>query len=341
LATRVGINGFGRIGRNVFRAARANDSFEIVAANDVGSPEMLAHLLRHDSILGRYPSPVSATERVILVDDKELQIFSAAAPGDIDWAAIGVEIVIEASGLFNNTAQARLHIDKGGAKKVIITAPSKGEDITICMGVNDAAYEPQLHHVISNASCTTNCLAPVAKVLHDSFGIESGLMTTVHAYTGDQRLLDAPHRDLRRARAAAMSMIPTSSGAAQAVAMVLPALAGRFQGLALRVPVPDVSIVDFTVITERPTTVEAVNSALRTAADTDLKGILRVEDEPLVSIDFRGDPYSSIVDAQMTVMAGSRHVKVLAWYDNEWGYSCRVADLTQFVASTLLQAVTS
>ena len=341
MATRVGINGFGRIGRNVFRAARANDSFEIVAANDVGSPKMLAHLLHHDSILGRYPSPVSATERVILVDDKELQIFSAAAPGDIDWAAIGVEIVIEASGLFNNAAQARLHIDKGGAKKVIITAPSKGEDITICMGVNDAAYEPQLHHVISNASCTTNCLAPVAKVLHDSFGIESGLMTTVHAYTGDQRLLDAPHRDLRRARAAAMSMIPTSSGAAQAVAMVLPALAGRFQGLALRVPVPDVSIVDFTVITERPTTVEAVNSALRTAADTDLKGILRVEDEPLVSIDFRGDPYSSIVDAQMTVMAGSRHVKVLAWYDNEWGYSCRVADLTQFVASTLLQAVTS
>ena len=341
MATRVGINGFGRIGRNVFRAARANDSFEIVAANDVGSPEPLAHLLRHDSILGRYPSPVSATEKVILVDDKELQIFSAAAPGDIDWAAIGVEIVIEASGLFNNAEQARLHIDKGGAKKVIITAPSKGEDITICMGVNDAAYEPQLHHVISNASCTTNCLAPVAKVLHDSFGIESGLMTTVHAYTGDQRLLDAPHRDLRRARAAAMSMIPTSSGAAQAVAMVLPALAGRFQGLALRVPVPDVSIVDFTVITERPTTVEAVNSALRTAADTDLKGILRVEDEPLVSIDFRGDPYSSIVDAQMTVMAGPRHVKVLAWYDNEWGYSCRVADLTQFVASTLLQAVTS
>jgi len=340
LATRVGINGFGRIGRNVLRAARDHSSFEIVAANDVGSPTVLAHLLRHDSILGRYPGEVSATEGGILVDGRELKIFSAAAPGDIDWADLGVEVVIESSGLFTSAEQARPHIDRGGARKVIITAPAqgKGEDITICMGVNDSSYQPSRHDVISNASCTTNCLAPVAKVIHDSFGIESGLMSTVHAYTGDQRLLDAPHPDPRRARAAALSLIPTSSGAAEAVARVLPALEGRFRGFALRVPVPNVSIVDFTVLTTRPTTAEAINAALRTAADTDLKGILRVEDESLVSIDFRGDPHSSIVDSQLTVMAGQRHAKVLAWYDNEWGYSCRVADLTQLVATTLPSA---
>lgn len=335
MATRVGINGFGRIGRNVFRAARENRSFEIVAANDVASPEMLAHLLRYDSILGRFPGRVEAEGGRIAVDGEELKIFSAAAPGDIDWASLGVEVVIESSGLFNNSDQARAHIDKGGAKKVIISAPAKGEDITICMGVNDGSYDPSRHHVISNASCTTNCLAPVAKVIHESFGIESGLMMTVHAYTSDQRLLDAPHPDPRRARAAALAMIPTSSGAAQAVAKVLPALEGRFRGIALRVPVPDVSIVDFTVLTSKPTTPEAINAALRSAAETDLKGILRVEDESLVSIDFKGDPHSSIVDSQLTLMAGERHAKVLAWYDNEWGYSCRVADLTQLVATTL------
>ena len=335
MATRVGINGFGRIGRNVFRAARDYVSFQIVAANDVGSPGTLAHLLRHDSILGQYPSEVGSTENTILVDGRELQIFSASAPGEIDWGALGVEVVIESSGLFTKAEQARAHIEKGGAKKVIITAPSQGEDITICMGVNEGAYQPGRHHVLSNASCTTNCLAPVAKVIHDSFGIESGLMTTIHAYTGDQRLLDAPHPDLRRARAAAVSLIPTSSGAAEAVAKVLPALEGRFRGLALRVPVPDVSLVDFTVVTTQATTAEAVNDALRLAASTELKGILRVEDEPLVSIDFRGDPHSSVVDAQLTVMVGQRHLKVLAWYDNEWGYSCRVADLTQMVATTL------
>jgi glyceraldehyde 3-phosphate dehydrogenase len=246
-----------------------------------------------------------------------------------------VDLVVESSGVFTKADQARLHIDRGGAKKVIITAPAEGEDITICMGVNDKEYQPRQHHVISNASCTTNCLAPVAKVVHQDFGIESGLMTTVHAYTGDQRLLDSLHKDQRRARAAALSMIPTSSGAAQAVARVLPELKGRFQGFALRVPVPDVSVVDFTVITERPATVEAVNDALRTAAQGELKGILRVEEEELVSVDFQGDSYSSIVDARLTTMAGSRHLKVLAWYDNEWGYSCRVVELAALIADGL------
>ena len=340
MVTRVGINGFGRIGRNVFRAARGNDSFEVVAANDIGSPDELAHLLRHDSILGHYPGQIGSTANAILVDGRPVEIFSASAPGGVDWAAIGVELVVESSGLFNKAEQASLHIERGGAKKVIITAPAEDDDITICMGVNDGVYDPERHHVISNASCTTNCLAPVAKVLHDSFGIESGLLNTVHAYTGDQRLLDAPHRDPRRARAAAISMIPTTTGAAQAVAKVLPALEGRFRGTSLRVPLPDVSIVDFTVITDRPTTAEAVNDALRTAAESDLKGILRVEEEALVSIDFRGDPHSSVVDAQLTMMAGPRHLKVLAWYDNEWGYSCRVVDLARLVAKALQQAAT-
>jgi glyceraldehyde 3-phosphate dehydrogenase len=335
LAVRVGINGFGRIGRNFFRAARESTAFEIVAANDIGSAEQLAHLLRYDSILGRYPGQISHGQNSIQVDGKELEILSTRSPGDIDWAGLGVDLVVESSGVFTKADQARLHIDRGGAKKVIITAPAEGEDITICMGVNDKEYQPRQHHVISNASCTTNCLAPVAKVVHQDFGIESGLMTTVHAYTGDQRLLDSLHKDQRRARAAALSMIPTSSGAAQAVARVLPELKGRFQGFALRVPVPDVSVVDFTVITERPATVEAVNDALRTAAQGELKGILRVEEEELVSVDFQGDSYSSIVDARLTTMAGSRHLKVLAWYDNEWGYSCRVVELAALIADGL------
>lgn len=338
---RVGINGFGRIGRNFFRAARENGSFEVVAANDIGSAEQLAHLLRYDSILGRYPGEISHSQSAIRVDGRDVEILSARSPGDIDWAGLGVELVVESSGVFTRAEQARPHIDKGGAKKVIITAPAEGEDITICMGVNDAAYQPVRHHIISNASCTTNCLAPVAKVLHQSFGIESGLMTTVHAYTGDQRLLDTLHTDQRRARAAALSMIPTSSGAAQAIARVLPELQGRFQGFALRVPVPDVSIVDFTVVTERPATVEAVNDALRTAAKGELNGILRVEEDELVSIDFQGDPHSSVVDARLTAMAGPRHLKVLSWYDNEWGYSCRVVDLAALVADSLRQAAPS
>jgi glyceraldehyde 3-phosphate dehydrogenase len=335
LAVRVGINGFGRIGRNFFRAARGNGSFEVVAANDIGSAEQLAHLLRYDSILGRYPGQISHSDSSINVDGTDVEILSAGSPGDIDWGGLGVELVVESSGVFTRAEQARLHIDKGGAKKVIITAPAEGEDITICMGVNDSAYRPGQHQVISNASCTTNCLAPVAKVLHQDFGIESGLMTTVHAYTGDQRLLDSLHKDQRRARAAALSMIPTSTGAAQAVARVLPELKGRFQGFSLRVPVPDVSIVDFTVITERPASVEAVNNALRAAAEGELKGILRVEEDELVSIDFQGDRHSSVVDARLTSMVGSRHLKVLSWYDNEWGYSCRVVDLAALVADGL------
>ncbi|MGA8426019.1 MAG: type I glyceraldehyde-3-phosphate dehydrogenase [Candidatus Dormiibacterota bacterium] len=335
MVVRVGINGFGRIGRNFFRAARENGSFEIVAANDIGSAEQLAHLLRYDSILGRYPGTIRHGDSSINVDGKDVQILAAGSPGEIDWGRLGVELVVESTGAFTHADQARLHIDKGGAKKVIITAPGEGEDITICMGVNDKAYQPAHHHIISNASCTTNCLAPVAKVLHQDFGIESGLMTTCHAYTGDQRLLDSLHKDQRRARAAALSMIPTSSGAAQAVARVLPELKGRFQGFALRVPVPDVSIVDFTVITERAASVEAVNDALRKAAEGELKGILRVEEEELVSVDFQGDQHSSVVDARLTMMVGSRHLKVLAWYDNEWGYSCRVVDLAALVADGL------
>ncbi|HUY56595.1 MAG TPA: type I glyceraldehyde-3-phosphate dehydrogenase [Candidatus Micrarchaeaceae archaeon] len=335
MATRVGINGFGRIGRNLLRAAREYQSFEIVAANDLGTPESLAHLLRYDSTLGRYPGEVVATAAGMVVDGRELKIFSKSAPGDIDWAGVGVEVVIESSGLFTQAEQARQHIEQGGARKVIITAPAQGEDITICMGVNEGRYQPSEHQIISNASCTTNCLAPVAKVIYDNFGIESGLMMTVHAYTGDQRLLDTLHRDPRRARAAALSVIPTSSGAAEAVAKVLPELAGRFRGIALRVPVPDVSIVDFAVVTTQPTTAEAINAALRAAAESDLRGILRVEDEPLVSADFRGDSHSSVVDSQLTLMVGEHHAKVLAWYDNEWGYSCRVADLIQLVATTL------
>ncbi len=336
MTVRIGINGFGRIGRNFFRAGRGNESFQVVAANDITGTKVLAHLLRHDSILGPYPGPVEAAEDRLLVDGRELRIFSQGArPGEIDWRELGVDVVVEATGAFTNAEQARQHIDRGGARKVIITAPAKSEDVTICIGVNDAAYDPQRHHVISNASCTTNCLAPVAKVLHSSFGIESGLMTTVHAYTGDQRLLDAPHSDLRRARAAALSMIPTSSGAAKAVALVLPELAGRFQGMAVRAPTPDVSLVDFTAITERETDAASVNQALRQAAEGELAGILAVSDEELVSCDFQGDPHSAIVDAPLTTMAGPRHLKVMAWYDNEWGYSCRVADLCALVARSL------
>ncbi|MGH7665838.1 MAG: type I glyceraldehyde-3-phosphate dehydrogenase [Candidatus Dormibacteria bacterium] len=335
MATRVGINGFGRIGRNVLRAAQGVTTLEIVAVNDVATPATLAHLLRHDSILGRYPGQIEAGAESLRVDEREIRVFSAAAPGDIDWGDLGVELVVESSGLFNRAEQARKHIDQGGARKVLITAPAKGEDITICMGVNHEAYQPEQHDVVSNASCTTNCLAPLAMLVHRHFGVESGLMSTAHSYTGDQRLLDAPHKDPRRARAAGVSLIPTSSGAGQAIAKVLPALKGRFQGLALRVPTPDVSLVDFTAVTTRPTTPEAVNQAFREAAEDELKGILRVEEEQLVSIDFRGDPHSAVVDAPLTMTAGDHHLKVFAWYDNEWGYSCRVVELAQLIGAGL------
>ncbi|MHB8394958.1 MAG: type I glyceraldehyde-3-phosphate dehydrogenase [Candidatus Dormibacteria bacterium] len=335
MTVRVGINGFGRIGRNVLRALRDVDGLEVVAVNDITSPEVLAHLLRHDSIIGPYPGTVAVDGGDLLVDGRAVVVLSERSPESLPWARLGVELVIEASGLFTAAERARLHLSAGGARKVIITAPAKGEDITIVMGVNDTSYQPASHNVISNASCTTNCLAPVAKVLSDSFGIDSGLMTTIHSYTSDQRLLDAPHKDLRRARAAALSMIPTSTGAAQAAALVLPELKGKFQGMAIRVPTPNVSLVDLTVNLSRSAGVEEVGSALRAAAAGPLKGILAVEDEPLVSIDFAGNSNSSIVDGPSTMMSGDRLLKILAWYDNEWGYSCRVADLASMIATHL------
>jgi glyceraldehyde 3-phosphate dehydrogenase len=335
MTVKVGVNGFGRIGRAVLRAARErSDGIDIVAVNDITTPATLAHLLLHDSILGRYPGTVSADEDSIIVDGKAIKVFAERDPQRLPWGELGVDIVVESTGLFTDAEKARAHLD-GGARKVVISAPAKNEDITICMGVNDAAYNPAEHHIISNASCTTNCLAPVAKVLQDAYGIETGFMTTVHAYTSDQVLLDAPHKDLRRARAATMSIIPTTTGAAQAVALVLPELKGRFHGISLRVPVPDVSLVDLTATLSKSTTVDDVNAQMREAADGTLRGILAVTDEQLVSMDFLHDPHSSILDAPSTMMLGERTVKVLAWYDNEWGYSCRVVDLVGHIGQRL------
>ncbi len=332
---KVGINGFGRIGRDVLRAALEHaDGLEFVAVNDIMPAATAAHLFRHDSILGRYQGTVSADDGAIVVDGKPIKVLTERDPHRLPWGDLGVDIVVESSGLFTEGGAARAHIE-AGARKVIISAPAKNEDITVCMGVNDAAYDPAEHHVISNASCTTNCLAPVAKVLQDAYGIETGFMTTVHAYTSDQVLLDGVHRDLRRARAAAMSIIPTTTGAAQAVELVLPELKGRFNGISLRVPVPDVSLVDLTATLAKPASVEDVNAQMREAADGALRGILAVSDEPLVSMDFLHDSHSSIFDAPSTMMLGDRTVKVLAWYDNEWGYSCRVVDLVQHVAQRL------
>ena len=335
MAVKVGINGFGRIGRNILRAALERDAdVEFVAVNDITTAATLAHLFLHDSVLGRYPGTVSADTDTITVDGKEIKVLAERDPQRLPWGDLGVDIVIESTGHFTEAEKARAHIE-AGARKVIISAPAKGEDITLCMGVNDTAYNPAEHHIISNASCTTNCLAPVAKVLSDSFGIETGFMTTVHAFTGDQVLLDAPHKDLRRARAATLSIIPTTTGAAKAVALVLPELKGKFHGLSLRVPVPDVSLVDLTVTLTKGTTVEDLNAEMREAADGSLRGILAVTDEQLVSMDFLKDSHSSIFDAPSTMMLGDRTAKVLAWYDNEWGYSCRCVDLMQHVAARL------
>ena len=335
MTVKVGINGLGRIGRDVVRAARDRGAdFEIVAVNDITTPATLAHLLKYDSVFGRYPGTVCAESEAIVVDGRPIRVFAEREPKNLPWGDLGVDIVIESTGHFTDAEKARAHIDSG-ARKVVITAPAKNEDITICMGVNDDAYNASEHHVISNASCTTNCLAPVAKVLSDTFGIEAGFMTTVHAYTGDQVILDAPHKDLRRARAAALSIIPTTTGAAKAVALVLPELKGKFHGLALRVPVPDVSLVDLTLTLSTATTVEEINAAMREAADTWLAGILAVSDEPLVSADFIRDSHSSIFDSLSTMMIGDHTAKVLAWYDNEWGYSCRVVDLVRHVADKL------
>ncbi|HWP43822.1 MAG TPA: type I glyceraldehyde-3-phosphate dehydrogenase [Blastocatellia bacterium] len=331
MAIKVGINGFGRIGRNVFRAAMGSGDFDFVAVNDITDTKTLAHLLKYDSVLGNLDADISATADSIKVGDDEFRVFSERDPAKIDWASVGAEIVVESTGLFTKKEDASKHIHDS-VKKVIISAPAKNEDITIVLGVNEQAYDPREHHVISNASCTTNCLAPVAKVLHDSFKIKRGLMTTIHSYTNDQRLLDLPHKDLRRARAAALSIIPTSTGAAKAIGLVLPDLKGKLDGFALRVPTPNVSIVDLVCEVEKSTSKEEVNEAMRKAADGPLRGYLQYSTEPLVSIDFRQNPHSSILDADYTNVIDGNFVKVLSWYDNEWGYSCRVVDLIRFVA---------
>ncbi len=329
---RVAINGFGRIGRQVFKAIleRYPDEIEVVAVNDLTDNETLAHLLRYDSTYGQFEGEVEATENqfIVTIGDQRMEIRALAErdPANLPWGDLNVDIVIESTGRFTDAEKARAHIT-AGCKKVIISAPAKGEDITICLGVNDDQYNPEQHNVISNASCTTNCLAPVAKVLQDRFGINRGLMTTVHSYTMDQNLQDNIHKDLRRARAAAMNIVPTTTGAAKAVALVIPELKGKFDGYALRVPTPTVSIVDFVVELARPASVEEVNGAFREAADGDMEGILGVSDEPLVSSDYIGTEYSTIVDAELTMAMGDNLFKVVAWYDNEWGYSCRVADL--------------
>jgi len=334
MPVKVGINGFGRIGRNIYRAALGDPAIEIVAVNDITDPKTLAHLLKYDSILGNLTNDVKHTDDTIVVDGKAFRVFKVKDPAELDWPSVGAEIVIESTGLFTKGADARKHI-RGPVKKVIISAPATDPDHTLVLGVNDKTYDPAKHHVISNASCTTNCLAPVAKVLQDTFGISVGTMTTIHSYTNDQKLLDLPHKDLRRARAAAISMIPTSTGAAKALHLVIPELKGKLDGYAMRVPTPNVSVVDLTVITERPATVEAVNSALRRAAEGPMKGILAYTEEELVSVDFKGNANSSIVDSGYTRLVGTNCVKVLAWYDNEWGYSCRCRDLIKFLAARL------
>jgi glyceraldehyde 3-phosphate dehydrogenase len=336
MATRVGINGFGRVGRQVYKALSDMypEEIEVVAVNDITDAPTLAHLLRYDSVYGAFEGEVEVTETGMLVDGEKLRVLAEREPAKLPWRDLGVEIVVESTGLFRTGDKARAHIE-AGAQKVIISAPAKGEDVTIVLGVNEGLYDPDKHHIISNASCTTNCLAPVVKVLNDRFGVVRGLMTTVHSYTADQRLVDAPHKDLRRARHAAMNIIPTTTGAARALGVVMPELKGKFDGVALRVPTPTVSIIDFVVELSKPTTVEAINEAFQEEADGELDGILYVNEEPLVSSDFIGADLSSIVDAPMTQVMGGTMAKIMAWYDNEWGYSCRVADLTTLVAEML------
>jgi glyceraldehyde 3-phosphate dehydrogenase len=336
MTLKVGINGFGRIGRNIFRAANElKPDFEIVAVNDIGDAHTFAHLLKHDTALGTFGPAVSSTDDAINVDGRSVKFLSHRDPAELPWKDLGVDLVIESTGLFTDAAKARVHIDKGGAKKVIISAPATNQDYTVVMGVNHKGYDPKKHNVISNASCTTNCFVPLAKVLHDSFGIERGMMTTIHAYTADQKLQDLPHKDLRRARAAADNIIPTSTGANRAVAEVLPELAGRFAGISFRVPILDVSVVDLTVELTKTTTAQDINAAFEEAASGELRGILAVSHEELVSSDFKGDPHSSIVDAPVTAMLGGQWAKVVSWYDNEWGFSCRMVDLTAYMAPTL------
>ena len=339
MKTKIGINGFGRIGRNTFKVLleKYPEELEVVAINDLTDTGTLAHLLKYDSIFGRFNGTVEVMENYLIVNGKKIEILAERDPANIDWKARGVEIVLESTGLFTKREKAEVHITRGGARKVLISAPATNEDITIVLGVNEGNYKPQLHNIISNASCTTNCLAPVAKVLNDSFGIVKGLMTTVHSYTNDQKILDLPHGDLRRARSAGMSIIPTKSGAAKAIGLVIPELDGRLNGFAYRVPTPDVSVVDLVVEVEKAVTKEAVNAALKTAAEGNMKGILDYSEEQLVSVDYKGDPNSSIVDALSTMVIEGNMVKVVSWYDNEWGFSNRYADLAAFVAGRNVQ----
>jgi glyceraldehyde 3-phosphate dehydrogenase len=331
MAVKVGINGFGRIGRNIFRTSLGDPDIDFVAVNDLTDTKTLAHLLKYDSVLGNLDHEITSTENGISVEGEEFRVFSQRDPAAIDWESVGAEIVIESTGIFTKAEDAKKHLH-GTVKKVIISAPAKNEDITIVLGVNEEQYDPKAHNIISNASCTTNCLAPVAKVVHEKFGIRSAQMTTIHSYTNDQQLLDLPHKDMRRARAAALSMIPTSTGAAKAVALVLPELKGKFDGISVRVPTPNVSLVDVVINVEKDTTAEEVNRAFKDAANEELHGILQFCEEPLVSVDFRKNPNSSIVDAEYTKVIAGRMLKVLSWYDNEWGYSCRVRDLIKYIA---------
>jgi glyceraldehyde 3-phosphate dehydrogenase len=333
MATKVGINGFGRIGRQILKAVIENykGKLEVVALNDLTDTKTNAHLFRYDSNYGGYQGKVESTEDSIVIDGNRVKVISERDPGKIPWSDYGVQIVVESTGLFTKAEKASAHM-QGGAKKVIITAPAKGEDLTVVLGVNEKTYDPKKHHIISNASCTTNCIAPVVKVLNDTFGVEKGLMSTIHAYTNDQRILDQVHSDLRRARAAAMNIIPTTTGAAKAVTVVIPELARKIHGMAYRIPTPTVSVVDFVADLGREVTADDVNTALKKASEGQLKGILGYCEEELVSIDFKGNPLSSIVDAPSTMVIGGNMVKVLAWYDNEWAYACRVADLLSFIA---------
>src|SRR5687768_3154651 len=332
MAVRVGINGFGRIGRNIMRATLPYEDIDFVAVNDLTNAATLAHLLKYDSVIGNLSAEVKATTDGISVDGDEFKVFAQKDPAQLPWKDLGVDVVFESTGIFTNREGASKHLE-AGAKKVVITAPAKSPDVTVVLGVNDDAYDPSKHHIISNASCTTNCLAPLAKVIHEQFGIQKGWMTTIHSYTNDQQLLDLPHKDLRRARAAALSMIPTTTGAATAVGEVLPQLKGKLDGISMRVPTPNVSVVDLNALVAKPATAESVNAAFMAAAAGPLKGILEVATAPLVSIDFRGNPHSAIVDADYTKVMGQDFVKVLAWYDNEWGYSSRCVDLLRYMAS--------
>jgi glyceraldehyde 3-phosphate dehydrogenase len=331
MAIKVAINGFGRIGRNVLRAGFNNPEVEFVATNDLTDTKTLAHLLKYDSVLGPFDADVKAGEGEIVINGKSIKVFSTKDPAEIDWSSLGAQIVIESTGHFTDATKASAHL-KGTVKKVIISAPAKNEDITLVLGVNDDKYDAAKHHVVSNASCTTNCLAPFVKVVHDKWGVEKGSMTTIHSYTNDQNVLDFPHKDLRRARAAAINMIPTTTGAAKAIGLVMPELKGKLDGYAMRVPTPNVSVVDFVCVTEKNTTTEEVNAKLKEAAEGPLKGILGYTTDPVVSTDMMRNSNSSIVDADLTKVMGGNLVKVVAWYDNEWGYSCRVVDLCVFLA---------